>query len=75
VSNQKYTVLIGVNQCPIFLVAAKGRAVNLIGENSCLFVVIPYIFSLCRSLSAVLSGVAQAKSEAFVKADGFVAMR
>jgi len=26
---------------------------NILTENSCLFVVIPYIFSLCRSLSAV----------------------
>jgi len=45
---------------------SRGNAVlNIFSENSCLFVVIPYIFSLCRSLSAV----------AFVKADGFVAMR
>jgi hypothetical protein len=37
-------------------------------------VVIPYIFSLCRSLSAVLSSVALAKEEAFVRADVFLAV-
>jgi hypothetical protein len=37
-------------------------------------VVISYIFSLCRRLSAVLSGVDLAKSEAFVKADAFLAV-
>ena len=42
----------------------KNSLLNLISENSCLFVVIPYIFPLCRRLSAV----------AFVKADVFVAM-
>ena len=42
----------------------KNAVLNIFSENSCLFVVIPYIFSLCRRLSAV----------ALSKADGFVAM-
>jgi len=52
----------------------ENAVLNILTENSCLFVVIPYIFSLRRSLSAVLSSEALAKEEAFVKADGFVAM-
>jgi hypothetical protein len=42
----------------------ENAVLNILTENSCLFVVISYIFSLCRSLSAV----------AFLKADAFVAM-
>ena len=40
----------------------KNAVLNILTENSCLFVVIPYIFSLCRSLSAV----ALAKADALV---------
>jgi len=48
---------------------------NILTENSCLFVVIPYIFSLCRSLSAVAPALHSTQcGGGLAKADGFVAM-
>jgi len=45
-------------------------------KNSCSFVVIPYIFSLCRSLSAVAPALHSTQcGGGLAKADGFVAMR
>jgi hypothetical protein len=54
----------------------ENAVLNIFSENSCLFVVIPYIFSLCRSLSAVAPALHSTRcAGGFVKADGFVAMR
>jgi hypothetical protein len=43
-------------------------------ENSCLFVVISYIFPLCRSLSAIAFVKADLSAVDLSKADAFVAM-